>query len=535
MSEPNSASLSTELEEQIAQTRERFEALWQAGQRPLVEEFLAGCAVSARPRLLRQLLLIELKYRHEAGETPALEEYRRRFAGHDRLLDALFASDASSLGQADTVVQVKPRLPDEDPGAWFGPGKEEVPGYEILGELGRGGMGVVYKARQVGLNRVVALKMVLAGPHADAARLARFRTEGEAVARLRHPNIVTIHEVGEHHGCPFFSLEFCPGGSLDRKLAGTPLGPHEAAALVETLARAMQAAHSAHVIHRDLKPANVLLDSDGTPKITDFGLARKLDEVGQTQTGALMGTPAYMAPEQAQGGKEVGPAADVYALGAILYECLTGRPPFKAANVLETLLQVKTAEPVPPRQLNARVPRDLETICLKCLSKGPARRYASAVDLADDLHRFREGAPITARPRSWAARAWAAVRSRPLLSTCAALLLVAGVLVPVAAYRLDPDRPRKDAEALLARGKPYEFTGHEGLPGPFRWVLGDAGAPRADPLGDCVTVETLGLGLLEVVADPGRDHFRLLAELRHDDGPGGFVHRALLRIPGGAG
>src|SRR6266545_3594210 len=194
-----------------------------------------------------------------------------------------------------------------------------VPGYEILGELGRGGMGVVYKARQTKLNRVVALKMIRAGGYADESDLARFRTEAEAIARLQHPNIVQIHEVGEHNGMPFFSLEFCPGSSLNRKLDGTPLPPQQAAQLVETLARAMQAAHEANVIHRDLKPANVLLAADGSPKITDFGLAKKLDDEGETQSGAIMGTPSYMAPEQARGKvRELGPAADIYALGAVL-------------------------------------------------------------------------------------------------------------------------------------------------------------------------------------------------------------------------
>ncbi len=228
----------------------------------------------------------------------------------------------------------------------------QVPGYEILGVLGRGGMGVVYQARQIRLDRLVALKMVLAGGHAGAADLARFRTEAEAVARLQHPNVVQIHEVGEHNGLPYFSLEFCAGGSLEEKLHGTPLPAREAARVVEMLARAMQAAHQQQIIHRDLKPANVLLAADGTPKITDFGLARKLDQAGQTNTGSVMGTPSYMAPEQAGGRtQEIGPTTDIYALGAILYECLTGRPPFKAATPLDTVLQVLADPPVPPTQL----------------------------------------------------------------------------------------------------------------------------------------------------------------------------------------
>ena len=253
------------------------------------------------------------------------------------------------------------------------PTPASVPGYEILGELGRGGMGVVYKARQVGLDRVVALKMILAGGHAGPKHLARFRAEAEAVAQLQHPNIVQVHEVGEHEGKPFFSMEFCPGGGLDRKLQGTPLPPAEAARLVETLARAVHAAHQQNVIHRDLKPANVLLGADGTPKVTDFGLAKRLDaDKMLSLTGQVLGTPSYMPPEQAAGKTlQVGPAADIYALGAILYECLTGRPPFKAASAIETLLQVVRDDPVPPRRLQSKTPRDLETICLKALAKEP--------------------------------------------------------------------------------------------------------------------------------------------------------------------
>ncbi len=319
---------------------------------------------------------------------------------------------------------------------------EEVPGYEILGELGRGGMGVVYLARQAKLNRQVALKMILSGGHAGDADLARFKTEAEAIARLQHPNIVQIYEVGECEGRPFFSLEFCGGGSLERKLAGTPLPPREAARLVETLARAMQSAHDARVIHRDLKPANVLLTVDGSPKITDFGLARKIDEAGQTASNAVMGTPSYMAPEQAGGKvKELGPAADVYSLGAILYECLTGRPPFRAATALDTLMQVVADEPVPPRQLQSKVPRDLETICLKCLSKEPAKRYSRALDLAEDLWRFQAGDPIGARPVGRMERLAKWVRRRP---AAAALLAVSTTALVALIILLDASRRQAD-------------------------------------------------------------------------------------------
>jgi hypothetical protein len=282
-------------------------------------------------------------------------------------------------------------------------------------------MGVVYKARQVGLKRLVALKMMLGGGHAGPDELARFRTEAEAVARLQHPHVVQIHEIGEQNGLPYFALEFCAGGSLAERLRKGKLTPHEAAALVEQLARGVQAAHDKGVIHRDLKPANVLFTEDATPKIADFGLARKMEEAGHTATGAVLGTPSYMAPEQATGNKqEVGPAADVYALGAILYELLTSRPPFQAATALDTLRQVVGEEPVPVRRLRPEVARDLETVCLKCLEKRPGRRYATAAALAEDLRRFLAGEPVLARRQPW----WRRRRPRRTAVIVAALALL---------------------------------------------------------------------------------------------------------------
>jgi hypothetical protein len=329
-----------------------------------------------------------------------------------------------------------------------------VPGYEILGELSRGGMGVVFKARQVSLKRVVALKMLRDGVLAGPGELARFRREAEAVARLQHPHVVQIHEIGEAEGRPFFSLEYVEGGSLAQKLGGTPLPSRQAALLAEPLARAVHAAHQRGIIHRDLKPANVLLTADGQPKITDFGLARHLDaDPGQTPSGAVVGTPSYMAPEQAGGkARQAGPAADVYALGAILYELLTGRPPFRAATPLDTVLQVMSEEPVPPSRLQPKVARDLETICLKCLNKEPDRRYASAADLADDLHRYLGGQPIRARPTPVWRRALKWAKRRPALAalgvvSAAAGLALVGVLLGFnAALRHERDRFREQRD-----------------------------------------------------------------------------------------
>ncbi len=324
-----------------------------------------------------------------------------------------------------------------------------IPGYQIEGELGRGSMGVVYVARQVGLNRPCALKMILAGAHADPVTAVRFLVEAEAVAKLQHPNIVQIHHIGEAESLPFFELEYVEGGSLDQRLEGTPWPARRAAVVVESLARGVAAAHRLGIIHRDLKPSNVLIAADGTPKVADFGLAKILDaESGLTATESILGTPSYMAPEQAEGKtKDVGPAADVYALGAILYELLTGRPPFRGATVLETLGHVKTAEPVPPSRLVPSLPHDAETVALKCLQKDPAKRYASAEALAEDLRRFLEDRPIRARRTSPTERMLRWGRRNKLVAGLLASLvvtLVAGLIVSTSQWI----RARASAERL---------------------------------------------------------------------------------------
>ncbi len=350
-----------------------------------------------------------------------------------------------------------------------------VPGYEIEGMLGRGGMGVVYKARHLALKRTVALKMILAGGHAGPHALARFRIEAEAVARLQHPNIVQVFEVGEADGHPYCALEFVGGGNLSARLQGKPMPPRECARLVETLGRAMQLAHSRNVVHRDLKPANILMAADGTAKITDFGLARQMDiDSGETMDGAVLGTPTYMAPEQASGhGHAAGPAADIYALGAILYDCLAGRPPFKGSSVIETLDQVRKLEPVPPSRRNANVPLDLETICLKCLRKEPEKRYASAAELADDLGRFLRGEPVQARPLGRAARTWRWCRRNPAIALsigCVLASLLAGTIVSINfAIRAIAGEKQAVREADRAN-REKRLSDHRRYVAEFRWA-----------------------------------------------------------------
>jgi formylglycine-generating enzyme required for sulfatase activity len=336
----------------------------------------------------------------------------------------------------------------------------QVPGYEVESVLGRGGMGVVYRARHLRLGRLVALKMTLAGTCAGPDERARFRREAEAVAALRHPNLVQVYDAGDWAGRPYFTMELIEGGSLAQRLAGTPQPVRQAAALLTTLAEAVQVAHQGGIVHRDLKPANILLTVDGIPKVADFGLARRLEGGdGLTLSGVPLGTPSYMAPEQALGqSRAVGPAVDVYALGAILYELLTGRPPFRAETPAETVLQVMEQEPVPPARLNAKVPRDLETVCLKCLQKEPARRYGSAGELASDLRRYQAGEPIRARPVGAMERTWKWAKRRPALAMLLGVVLLALVSLAVLSGNLvvarnDAEQKRKTAEEKEAEAR----------------------------------------------------------------------------------
>ena len=309
----------------------------------------------------------------------------------------------------------------------------DVPGYEVTGRLGQGGMGTVYQARQLGLNRVVALKMLIGGAAAGADRRTRFAAEARVVAGLRHPNIVSVFDTGEYGGVPFFSMEYVPGGTLGQRLTNGPLQPEVAARLMVQIADAVQHAHEHGVVHRDLKPGNILMAEEGIPKVSDFGLAKQLESgEGLTRTDAVLGTPSYMAPEQAEGKKQIGPAADVYALGALLYHSLTGRPPFQAATTIDTLRQVVELDPVPVRDLQPAVSRDLAVICEMCLRKEPERRYSTAGDFAADLRRHLANEPIHARAVGPVERAWKWARRHRAVAIsglAVAVALIVGTVV----------------------------------------------------------------------------------------------------------
>ncbi len=419
---------------------------WEAGERAPAEEFLRRLGERPEAEAAVDLVFQEYLLRERRGETPDPEEFAGRFPQYAAVLRdqinlhrALAHSEVTGTWDGGAATGAPPGVPnatiDAPPGtAPTLPPADAAPAagppeYEVLGTLGRGGMGVVYKARQVRLSRDVALKMVLAGAHATPEDRARFLAEAEAAAALSHPGVVQVYECGVHAGQPYLAMEYCHGGSLADRLRDTPLPPREAAALLAAVADAVQAAHDRGIVHRDLKPANVLLAAGGTPKVSDFGLAKRVEGgAGLTATGAVLGTPSYMAPEQAGGAKAVGPAADVYALGAVLYECLTGRPPFKAATAVETVLQALHQEPAAVRSLNPQVPADLETICHKCLQKEPHRRYASAAALADDLRRWLDGRPVAARPVGAGERLWRWGRRNPALAAALGALAVALLL-----------------------------------------------------------------------------------------------------------
>jgi len=456
---------------------DRFEAAWGAGEFPDPASYLSDAKEALRELLFRDLLCLDLQYRLERGEHPDVQEYRQRFPQFAEVVAVVFAAEPSGavplelsgavplstrrssracpsrqttvgkIGGADAASALDFRLRQ--------PQELGAAGYEILEELGHGGMGVVYRARQIALNREVALKVIKNGGFASEAELLRFQNEAEAVAHLDHPQIVPIYEVGRIQGLPFFSMKLISGTSLDKRLDEFAAAPRASARIVAIAATALHHAHQRGILHRDLKPANILLDERKEPHVTDFGLAKRFGENGDrthlTEADVLMGTPSYMAPEQAsQTRAAFSTATDVYGLGTILYALLAGRAPFAGTTLVETLDLVRTQAPERPSLINPRVPGDLEIICLKCMEKEPARRYESALALAEDLERWLDGVPILARPVGPVTRAWMWCRRNRALASMAALLFLAvlGGFLGVTWKWREADRQRINAEAL---------------------------------------------------------------------------------------
>ncbi|AMV36647.1 serine/threonine-protein kinase [Planctomyces sp. SH-PL62] len=396
---------------------ERFEADWKARPRPRVEDYLGVPDDPDRPHLLEELAGLEIELRISLGERPSAAEYLARFPRNAAVIARLFDEPELDPGLGATEIWPPPHRDGAHSAASASASAstsappvqgQRLGKYELIDELARGGMGVVYKARDTALNRVVAIKMILSGAMATEAERERFRREAALAAKLDHPNVVPIYEVGEQDGFLYFTMRLVEGGSLAGRLDRYREDPMALADLIEVLARAVQYANEQGFIHCDLKPSNILIDRDGVPQITDFGLARQASRDDSiTASGAVLGTPSYMAPEQASGEREaIGPATDVHGLGAILYELLAGRPPFRMATTMETVMQAIYCDPIPPRELRPQVPRELEHICLKCLEKSPKDRYPTAEALSADLAHFLQGDPIDATGPIQKLRRW---------------------------------------------------------------------------------------------------------------------------------
>ncbi len=446
----------------------RFEAAWQQTPHPAIEPFLEGVAEPEFSALLAELLLLDLDYRIRAKEAPEAGEFAARFPDHGQIVEEVFRQSGLMCQPAGTRVR------------YFGD-------YELLEVIGRGGMGVVYKARQLSLDRIVALKMIRAGRLALPDDVDRFHREARMAAGLQHPNIVAIHEVGEHDEQHYFSMDYVEGTSLAEIVRQSPLGARQAALYLKAVAEAVHYAHQRGTLHRDLKPSNVILDSADQPRITDFGLARRSEGISElTASGQILGTPSYMSPEQAAGDlAAVGPASDVYSLGATLYDLVTGRPPFRGETAVVTLRQVLDEEPVPPRRLNPVLPRDVDVICLRCIQKDPKRRYGSAQELADDLGRFLRREPIRARPVGPVVRLTRWCRRKPLVAGLVGALILALLSgTSVSTYlAIDAQTHARDAterlwESYLAQARARRYSGRPGRRVDSLEVLASAAAIR---------------------------------------------------------
>ncbi|TWT33425.1 Serine/threonine-protein kinase PrkC [Blastopirellula retiformator] len=410
--------------------RQEFAEQWGIGRRPDIAEYLGRVDGETRKRLLVALLKIDVQHRRQVSEPPRYDSLAVRYPELQadvslalfNLLDQTIAPQNAAANEANETLPADSNYERELASQPLLASGTQFGRYELLNVIARGGMGVVFRARQIDANRIVALKMILSGQLAGQEEIQRFKTEAEAAARLDHPNIVPIFDVGQQMGHHFFTMAFIPGESLFQRMRSSTLSTRGAADIIRTLASAIQYAHSKGIIHRDLKPANILIDEDGNPRITDFGLSKVLDGRSElTGTGQLLGTPAYMSPEQASGNmSQVGPLSDVYSLGAILYELIAARVPFSGENVVSLLSQICTQEPPSLRSISRLADTDIETICMKCLDKSPERRYASAGELADDLGRYLRGEPILARRLTRGQRIARWCKRRPLIATLSA-------------------------------------------------------------------------------------------------------------------
>ena len=507
--------------ELLARIRRDQSAQWQAGRRVLVESYFEQHpALRQHERYAVDLIYSEMLLRDQFGETVRIEEYSQRFPQYTPQLRRQLEFDSLlNVGTQAPAVGDDAFIGKVDESSIFFPGVAlphlpTIPGYEVLEPVGRGGRGIVFKARQLSLDRVVALKVLF-----DDAILSR--REAESAGRLNHPNIVSVFDFGQYAGHCFIAMEYVDGQNLQQNLSQHQFTPRSAAQLIETLARALHTAHQAGIVHRDLKPANILLTTHGAPKIADFGLAKRLGSSDSVAPrGTIIGTIAYMAPEQAAGlSDQVGVAADIYALGAILYELLAGRSPFRGETFFETLRKVETQQPPSLRRCQPRVPADLETICLKCLEKQPGRRFASAEALADDLRSWLDGEPIESRAAGWSARIWRYAHQHLVLSATFWLVVLGSCgLVGFRQYT-DPDRPLRAIETQLRRGERATLIGDKDPPRWSRWSLREGLLHDPEDVGKPFSIRaSMDLCLLELLPDPQCSSYRFEAEIWHRQG-----------------